>query len=194
MPVRIRRLQPSLSPFCAFLGRALALLLALLELGQEAPGLTGHLFRGVVLPQLPGQEHPARAVYGQGLELGKGLAARGGVRDEAPIQARPLGDPRALHECQGFQDVQGDHDRRARIPQQAGEVRRAEQGTLVTGQEEEYIPLAACDHAQRVQPTGNLRVRRQVRCHSAPFCGGGRPPCPPAATYHLLAVWPAALP
>ena len=85
---------------------------------------------------------PARCV-GQGLELRQGLTARGGAWDEALIQARPLGDPRALHEFQGFQDVQGDDDRVARIPQQAGEVRRAEQGRLVAGQEDQHIPLAA---------------------------------------------------
>jgi hypothetical protein len=70
-------------------------------------------------------------VGGEGLEPGKRRAARGARRDAELVQARPLRDPGAHHEVQGGEDVQGDDDRVAGIPQQAGEVRRVEQGGLV---------------------------------------------------------------
>ena len=66
-----------MSPFRVYLGLAPAHLEALLGVGQEALRLLGLLVRGVVPPQLLGQEDPARPVLGQGLELGKGLTARG---------------------------------------------------------------------------------------------------------------------
>jgi hypothetical protein len=104
----------------------------LLGIGKEALGRLERLPVGAIQPQLLGYADPAGAVGYESLELGKRRAARGVEWKTELVQARPLGDPRARHECQGFEHVQGDDDRVARIPEQAGEFRRAEQGGLMT--------------------------------------------------------------
>ena len=72
--------------------------------------------RGVVPPPLLRHADPAHAVSGAGREPGKHRAARGGRQDA--------------------------DDARARRPQQVGEVLRAQQGRVVSGEKDEDILLA----------------------------------------------------